>query len=105
MKEQILDLIKNNEINRASDEIIEAINMSCIMTKKIDNSPLAIEALIQCNRALGKANGYTEYIKKDLAIKLGLTKTAVKYLVEELLKEEEIEVIKYENITFLRIKK
>lgn len=107
MKEQILDFITNNEKHRSSDEIIEAIELTCDMIKKAmtEGSSAMGEALLQSNRALGKANGYTEYIRQDFAVKLGLTKTAVKYLVNELLKEEQIEVVKYENITFLRVKK
>lgn len=107
MKEQILNFISNNEKHRSSGEIIEAIELTCDMIKKgmIEGSAIMGEALLQANRALGKANGYTEYIRQDFAVNLGLTKTAVKYLVNELLKEEQIEVVKYENITFLRIKK
>lgn len=107
MKEQILDFITNNEKHRSSDEIIEAIELTCDMIKRAmtEGSSVMGEALLQSNRALGKANGYTEYIRQDFAVKLGLTKTAVKYLVNELLKEEQIEVVKYENITFLRVKK
>jgi len=107
MKELILDFINNNEKHKSTNEVIEAVDLTCEMIKRemTEGSSTMGEALLQANRALGKANGYTEYIRQDFAIKLGLTKTAVKYLVNELLKEEQIEVVKYENITFLRIKK
>lgn len=110
MKELILDFIIGNEKNKSSDEVIASMELTCNMLKKaIDSSSLSTpkmdDVLLQFNRTLGKANGYTEYIRQDLAIKLGLTKTAVKYLVGELLKEGCIEVIKYDNITFLKIKK
>lgn len=52
--------------------------------------------------ALGCAKGYTEYKTKELAKTLGVTKTAIKYMINNLLKDDKIEVIKERNISFLK---
>lgn len=52
-------------------------------------------------KALGLARGYTEYKAKELAVILGVSKTAIKFMTNSLIDEGKIELVKENNITFL----
>lgn len=52
--------------------------------------------------ALGVSKGYTEYKAKELAETLGVSKTAIKFMINKLKEENKIELIKENNITFIK---
>ena len=52
--------------------------------------------------ALRLSQGYTQYNAKLLAQNIGVSKTAIKYMVNKLTEENKIEMIKENNITFIR---
>lgn len=52
--------------------------------------------------AYGCAKGYTEYKAKELAQCLGVSKTAIKYMSDNLQKENKIQLIKERNVTFIK---
>ena len=52
--------------------------------------------------AMGLAKGYTLYQYKKLAKELGITKTALRYMANVLINEGKVEVLKENNITFIK---
>lgn len=52
--------------------------------------------------ALCCARGYTLYKSKELAKALGVTKGSIKYMVDKLVEEKKLEVIKEYNISYLK---
>lgn len=75
-----------------------------ILTDLYENSKDSFdeENLVKIIKALYNCKGYTEYRVKDIATDLGFTKTKVKYLVKQLIEENQIELITIENVTFLK---
>lgn len=52
--------------------------------------------------AMGLAKGYTLYQSKKLAKELGVTKTALRYMANSLIDEGKAEILKENNITFIK---
>ena len=47
------------------------------------------------------AKGYTEYKRKQIANDIGVSKTAVKFMVDNLIAENKIKLVKENNVTFI----
>lgn len=53
-------------------------------------------------KALFIAKGYTEYKCKEISSILDISKTALKYKINKLIYEHKLEIVKYNNVTFLK---
>ncbi|HBF2930549.1 hypothetical protein NBN67_19150 [Clostridioides difficile] len=90
---ELLELIKYNYSKKNSD--------ISIILKEILNKESDIVIKEKLSRIFYMAEGYTEYKIKDLAINLNVSKTAIKYMLKSLLKENKIELLKINNTTFI----
>lgn len=95
---ELLEYILYN-YNQKNDLVVETLLPvidSIIKSTDIDES-LKRETY----KALGMARGYTEYKAKELAIILGVSKTAIKFMTNSLIEDGKLELVKENNITFL----
>lgn len=104
MKEILLELVLNNFNKKAIEEVVDSLELICELLKKNSECGVSeiLDALYQSTKALGLAKGYTEYVKQDLSSKLGVSKTAIKYIINELVKEGKVEVTTIGEIAFLK---
>lgn len=85
----------------AVDTIIE--NLKTAIDNFDENTPQEVK--IPVIKALGITCGWLEYKVKDFADETGLSKTAVKTQIKQLLEDEIITLYKIENITFILLNK
>ncbi|MGX9757601.1 hypothetical protein ACWYRQ_15085 [Clostridioides difficile] len=90
---ELLELIKYNYSKKNSD--------ISIILKEILNEESDIVIKEKLSKLFYMAEGYTEYKIKDLAINLNVSKTAIKYMLKNLLEDNKIELLKINNTTFI----
>lgn len=84
---------KNDAISKILEDALSRID---------ENNEAFTDLKRDISLALGVSKGYTEYKAKELADVLGVSKTAVKYMINKLKEENKIELIKENNITFIK---
>lgn len=87
-----------NQQNKLVSELLQ------LVIDDINSKECNVEESTQRNIyiALGVSKGYTEYKTKELTNILGISKTSLKFMTNILIDEGKIELIKENNITFLR---
>lgn len=104
MEGKLLDIILINYKNKSNADVINSLETSCKLLSSISDKNIieVEEALYEINRAIGISKGYTEYVKNKLSSDLGISKTAIKYIVKQLINENKIEVVTIGEISFIK---
>jgi len=106
MEELLISILKKNLENKANETVLGAISdvVSAIddILRKVDNDR-ATDALTCANKAYYIAKGYTEFNSYDLSEKLGASNNVTRVIIKKLIKEEKIEKISSEGVTFLKL--
>ena len=111
-EEKHLEAMKQKSID--SNQVLEFLKFNLIFKNhKLESDLLAILEDENLNlesdarRAIAKcvqtARGYTEYKVTEIAANTGFNRTRVKTLIQYLIEENQIELVNFENTTFLKI--
>lgn len=97
---ELLEYVNYN-YKQKNDNAVRLIEESIELIRNEESIPEEVRKKIYT--ALGYAKGYTEYKTKELSNILGVSKTAIKFMTNKLLEEKIIELVKENNVTFIKV--
>ena len=94
--QQLLEYIQFNTMSKSS--LLEGELLTVL--KENEFTDTAKKAIARCVQI---ARGYTEYKVLTIAEYTGLTRTRTKALIQYLIAEKKVELVSFENTTFLKL--
>lgn len=96
-----MELYEFIEYNYGQKNEAIASKLETALNNIVDNENIDENIKKDIYVALGMAKGYTEYKRKQIANDIGVSKTAVKFMVDNLIAENKIKLVKENNVTFI----
>ena len=95
---QVLEFLKFNLVFK--NYKLESDLLAILDNADLTLTPNARREIAKCVQV---ARGYTEYRVTEIATNTGFNRTRVKALIQYLIEENQIEIVNFENTTFLRV--